>query len=121
MALQYLAKSGEVATTREISDASNIPYDLLAKVMQFLKRDGMIDSFQGVRGGYRLMLAPAQISLARVVNALEEETAITECASSNPDHNQCEMNASCTIKEPMHKLQTTIMESVGKMTVAELL
>jgi Rrf2 family protein len=121
MALQYLAKSGAVATTREISDASNIPYDLLAKVMQFLKRDGMIDSFQGVRGGYQLMIAPSQISLSRVVAALEEETAITECASANPDHNHCELNASCTIKEPMQKLQSAIMDSVGKMTVAELL
>jgi DNA-binding IscR family transcriptional regulator len=58
MALQHLAKSGTVSTVREISTEYNIPYDLLAKIMQSLKKDGVIDSYQGVRGGYGLMLAP---------------------------------------------------------------
>ncbi|HYM19581.1 MAG TPA: Rrf2 family transcriptional regulator [Candidatus Kapabacteria bacterium] len=121
MALQYLAKNGTVATAREISDANNIPYDLLAKIMQSLKRDGMIDSFQGVRGGYRMMLAPNSVTLNRVVGALEEETTITECISPSRDHSMCELNNSCTIKEPMQKLQTVLNDSVGKMTIAEFL
>ena len=121
MALQYLAKTGEVATTREISDASNIPYDLLAKVMQSLKRDGMIDSFQGTRGGYRLMIAPSDITLERVVNSLEEIAAITECASTHADHADCELLESCTIKEPMQKLQIKIDDLVRGVTLQELL
>ena len=121
MALQYLAKHKEVATTREISDSSNIPYELLAKVMQSMKKDGIIDSFQGVRGGYRLMLAPDQVTLNRVVNSLDEETSITECASDNPDHAACAMFDTCTIKEPMRKLQVKLTESVGNMTILELL
>ena len=121
MALQYLAKSGQVATAREISDSSNIPHDLLAKVMQSMKRNGIIDSFQGVRGGYRLLLAPEQITLNRVVSSLDEETAITECASENHDHATCTMFDSCTIKVPMQKLQMKLTELVGNMTISELL
>ncbi len=121
MALQYLAKSGQVATTREISDSSNIPHDLLAKVMQSMKRNGIIDSFQGVRGGYRLLLSPEQITLNRVVSSLDEETAITECASENPEHATCAMFDTCTIKVPMQKLQMKLTESVGNMTISELL
>lgn len=121
MALQYLAKTGQVATSREISDATNIPYDLLAKIMQSLKRDGIIDSFQGVRGGYRMMISPEQITLNRVVGALDEVTALTECASENPDHEACSMFESCTIKDPMAKLQEKLTESIGNTTIAELM
>ena len=121
MALQYLAKSGTVATAREISDAKQIPYELLAKIMQSLKRDGVIDSFQGVRGGYRMMLAPNSVTLGRVVGALDEETTITECISADGNHSMCELNDICTIKEPMQKLQNVLNDSVGKMTIAELL
>ncbi|HEX5315019.1 MAG TPA: Rrf2 family transcriptional regulator, partial [Candidatus Kapabacteria bacterium] len=63
VALQQLAKRGTVLTAREIADENGISYDLVAKIMQDLKRDGMIYSHQGVRGGYGLMLAPQQISV----------------------------------------------------------
>ncbi len=121
MALQYLSRTGIAASAREISDATSIPYDLLAKVMQSLKKDGIIDSFQGVRGGYRMLMAPEQVTLNRVVQALDEVTAITECASDMPDHSKCDLFDICTIKEPMNKLQEKLTESVGNMTIAELL
>jgi len=120
MALQHLAKSGN-ATTREISAARNIPYDLLAKVMQRLKRDGIVDSYQGVNGGYALLISPGSVNLSRVMNALEEDVKITECISPEGVHEQCSMYHNCSIKDPMSKLQLRMEESVGKMTIAELL
>ena len=120
MALQHLAKSGN-ATTREISSARNIPYDLLAKVMQSLKRDGIIDSSMGSHGGYALLISPSSVNLSRVMRALDEEANITECMSADGVHEQCSMFENCTIKNPMNKLQMRMEESVGKMTIAELL
>lgn len=119
IALQHLARRGSVATVREISEEYNISYDLLAKIMQDLKREGVIDSYQGVRGGYALMLAPASISVTRVIDALEQESSITECTSSGSD--VCSREASCTIKAPMHKLQRTLEEALSAVTIAQLL
>ena len=121
MALQHLAKQGHVATAREISDAHQIPYDLLAKIMQSLKREGIIDSYQGVRGGYAMLFSPESISLTRVIRALDEETSVTECLTPSGDHDACSMTHTCTIKEPMSRLQHKMEESVGRMTIAELL
>ena len=118
VALQQLARRGTVLTTREIADENNISYDLLAKIMQDLKRDGMIYSHQGVRGGYGLMLAPQQISVTRVVDALETENSITECTSETEC---CSREAVCTIKGPMHKLQEQVEQVLNSVTIAQLL
>jgi Rrf2 family protein len=118
IALQQLAKRGTVLTAREIADENGISYDLLAKIMQDLKRDGMIYSHQGVRGGYGLMLAPQQISVTRVVDALEEENSITECTSETEC---CSREAVCTIKGPMHKLQEQVEQVLNSVTIAQLL
>ncbi|MEI8135595.1 MAG: Rrf2 family transcriptional regulator [bacterium] len=120
MALQHLAKSGN-ATTREISAARQIPYDLLAKVMQSLKRDGIVDSYQGAHGGYAMLISPGSVNLSRVMNALDEDTNLAECMSTGISHEQCSMYENCTIKDPLNKLQMRMEESVGKMTIAELL
>jgi Rrf2 family protein len=118
IALQQLARNGNVLTAREIADENNISYDLVAKIMQDLKRDGMILSQQGVRGGYTLMLAPQQISVSRVIDALEEESSITECTS---DTECCTREATCTIKGPMHKLQEQVEQVLNSVTIAQLL
>ena len=118
IALQQLARSGNVLTAREIADENSISYDLVAKIMQDLKRDGMILSQQGVRGGYTLMLAPQEISVSRVIDALEEESSITECTSSGET---CAREAVCTIKGPMHKLQEQVEQVLNSVTIAQLL
>src|SRR4051812_12602027 len=120
MALQHLARRGTVSTAREIADEYDIPFDLLAKIMQTLKREGIVYSYQGVKGGYALMLAPQQISFSRVVNALDEDSSITECIAHGSE-STCEMMGTCTIKGPMHKLQQTIEQALGSVTVAGLL
>ena len=118
MALQHLARRGEASTVREISDQCDISYDLLAKIMQDLKRDGMIDSYQGVRGGYALLMAPNLITLTRVVGAIEGDTGITDCEAGTTG---CERSGTCQIQGPMHKLQETIDRALSSVTVAELL
>jgi Rrf2 family protein len=118
MALQHLARRNEASTVREISEEYSISYDLLSKIMQDLKRDGMIDSYQGVKGGYALMLAPQSISLTRVVGALEGDTGITDCEASTTG---CERSGTCSIQAPMHKLQETIDRALSSVTVAQLL
>ncbi len=118
IALQQLARSGDVLTAREIADENDISYDLVAKIMQDLKRDGMILSQQGVRGGYSLMLAPQQISVSRVIDALEEDSSITECTSESEC---CSREAVCTIKGPMHKLQEQVEQVLNSVTIAQLL
>lgn len=123
MALQYLAKRGSVATAREIADEYDISLVLLAKILQDLKRNGMIDSYQGVRGGYALMLAPQSISLSRVMNALEEDNSLTQCMTESGDlaEGGCSRQGTCTIRGPLHKLQETLHRAMDSVTIAQLL
>ena len=118
VALQHLAKRGTVSTVREIAGENGISYDLLAKIMQDLKRDGVICSYQGVRGGYTLILAPQEISVTRVIDALENENSITECTSGGEC---CSREGICTIRGPMHKLQETMEQVLNSVTIAQLL
>ena len=105
MALKFISKSGEkLVTAREISDKTNIPYDLLSKILQKLKSENILASNQGTYGGYSLNKKPEEIPLLYVMNVLDGETAITECMNENPN-TECCHNDSCTIKSPIIQLQ----------------
>jgi Rrf2 family protein len=122
VALQHLAKRGAegagVSTVREIADENNISYDLLAKIMQDLKKDGIINSYQGVRGGYTMMLAPQEIPVNRVIDALEEDHTITKCSSET---DCCDREDFCTIRGPMMRLQQELKGVLNSVTIAQLL
>ena len=57
IAMKHLATRPDAAarrSAREISEAYDIPLELLAKVLQRLVRARLLVSVQGTRGGYRL-------------------------------------------------------------------
>jgi Rrf2 family nitric oxide-sensitive transcriptional repressor len=68
---QLAAEAPDASTTQSISKAVDVPGAYLAKVLQSLKRAGLITSRRGVGGGVQLARSPKKISLFEVVNAIE--------------------------------------------------
>ena len=122
IALSHMAKGqlGHIYTAKEIADTYNIPYDLLAKVMQKLTKRGYISSYQGVRGGYTLVKHPISLTIASVIDAIEDKPTVTltQCESNTDDH--CNISGQCTIRTPLMKLQVNINKMMSEMTIMEL-
>ena len=75
LALGYLSgkphEMGSITSVREIADAHNIPYSLLAKVMLMLASAGLVKAVQGTKGGYILLKSPSDITVADAVTLFE--------------------------------------------------
>ncbi len=110
---------GTVTTAKEIADAYDIPYELLAKVLQKLAKERLIMSYQGVHGGYTLARNADAISISSIINAIEGfSPAITQCIAETPQ--SCEIYQNCTIKNPLGKIQHNINEAFEKMMLSEI-
>lgn len=122
IALRHMAMKtpGQVFSAKEISREYDIPYDLLAKVLQKLARTGVIRSTQGVRGGYMLAKDPRELTVANVIRMIEEERPmIAECYVEGPD--SCDIFSSCTIRKPLGKVQRNLNVLFDKMTLQEII
>jgi Rrf2 family transcriptional regulator, nitric oxide-sensitive transcriptional repressor len=69
--VQLAAAAPEASTTQHIAESTRVPGAYLAKVLQSLRRAGLISSRRGVGGGVRLARLPKKISLLEVINAVE--------------------------------------------------
>jgi Rrf2 family protein len=122
IALRHMAagRMGQIFTTKEIAEQYQIPYDLLAKVMQMLTRKGFISSLQGVHGGYALSRNPNEVKISAVINAIEGKTtvALVKCESEHSEN--CIIHTTCTIKTPLVKLQTSINKIFDDLTIMEM-
>ncbi|HAL57413.1 MAG TPA: transcriptional regulator [Bacteroidetes bacterium] len=122
IALRHMAMKpmGHVFTAKELAKEYDLPYELLAKILQKLTRVGVVRSLQGVRGGYALALRPEQLTVASVIRAIEESRPmLAECFSDGAE--SCHLFDACTIRKPLGKLQRNLNVLFDRMTVQEII
>jgi Rrf2 family protein len=79
-------KTGEPVRIREIAGRHDVPPRFLVQILLQLKGAGLVASVRGAAGGYQLLCPPEEISLGRVMEAidglLDEEN---QASSASPD------------------------------------
>jgi Rrf2 family protein len=121
IAIKHIANTGMISpiSAKEISKEYKIPYDLLSKILQQLKREKLLISVQGVNGGYKLSKKPEKISLASVFNAIEGSNYILDCGS-HKNSDLCKIYDTCIIAGPMQKVQRSITKYFNSTTLSEI-
>jgi Rrf2 family protein len=119
IAMKHLATRDDrgSSSAREIAEQYDVPLELMAKVLQRLVRRGLLVSHQGTHGGYELSRAPALISVADVIQAIEGPVAVTACTA---EEGQCEQFSKCNVRDPLFKLRDRILVALAECTIAEL-
>lgn len=120
LALQYITiHSEKVISAKEISEQMGIPYEFLSKTLQQLMKKGLIQSHQGIKGGYVLSKKPTDLTIKDIIIALEGKASFLDCFVSS-NGLICDRSPNCTIKDPMEKLQFKVMQVFGTTTIAEI-
>jgi Rrf2 family protein len=119
LAMRHLAANADrgAVSARELAETYDIPAELLAKVLQKLVRGRLLDSQQGIRGGYALARPAASMSVADVIQAVDGPLMVTAC--SEADHT-CEQYSKCNIRDPLWRIKDRIVATLAATSVAEL-
>jgi Rrf2 family protein len=110
--------SAPLVTAREIATRYRIPEMLLAKVLQHLKRAGIVAASKGSGGGYRLARPLGEIRLAELFGLFEDRVGLVECQTGG-DH-RCQQEALCDIRGPLEVLSEALMEPLRTLSVRDL-
>ena len=81
MAMADLAKinANQPTNLTEISLRQGISLDFLEQIFSKLKKKNIVKSVRGTNGGYILSNDPAEIKLASILNAVDEEVKTVQC------------------------------------------
>ena len=118
IALRHLnsIKDGELATVKEISTQYGIPQELLAKALQQLAREKVIDATKGPSGGYKLVRDPSTINMTKFFEILEGPMGIMDCYFDSG----CNQLSGCNIRTPINRINDSIRTIFDKMTLADI-
>lgn len=119
MALKYLAEHPEIPalSAKDVADAYGIPAQLLAKILQRLTKTGLLRSHAGMNGGYALARDARDISAFEVILSIDGPFFITSCTKGAKS---CDLHTSCTIKEPLARVNDTIAGVLKSISIQDL-
>jgi Rrf2 family protein len=117
----------EPASSRDLADLQGLSPSFVAKILPKLEKAGIVRASEGVRGGYRLAMAPSEISVLHVVDAIEGKKPLFDCQEIR---GRCAVfqgrapawstNGVCTIHAVMLRADQSMRNELGRTTLADL-
>lgn len=109
-------ESCDPISVRQISDAYNIPYELLAKILQKLSKFNILDSIKGPKGGYKLKDKYNKLTLIEFIEILEGPFGVAGCLVDI----ECEQLSNCNIIKPLDKINSKIYQVFNDIKLNQL-
>lgn len=114
-AMVYLAEHGaQPVLSRDIARELRIPEHFLAKILQDLSKNRLLDSFKGRGGGFCLARAPDQITLLEVVEAIDGPDFGQGCVLGLPE---CSDESPCPLHYQWSDIRATILQMLSRTTM----
>jgi Rrf2 family transcriptional regulator, nitric oxide-sensitive transcriptional repressor len=112
--LTYVAP--EACSTDVLAATTQVPRAYLSKVLQALRRAGIVQSQRGIGGGVCLAKSPADISILEVVNAVDPIRRIATCPLGLAAHGK----RLCPLHKKLDLAFETVERSFAETSLAEI-
>ncbi len=125
--LSYLYQHKTGGNARAIAEQFGLSPPFVANILKKLCQKEFVTSHRGVKGGYALARNAGTISLAELLEAVEEGFRLTVCSPSPtadsrsvPATENCEHVGTCTLKGPLAEVHERLLGVLRGVTLADL-
>ncbi len=103
---------------KTIANRQTISEAYLEQLFGSLRRQGLIQSTRGSRGGYSLSRSPEEIHVGEIIRTLEGPIGPMQCVAT--DEPPCERAAGCVTKGVWEKVRNSVAEVLDSITLAQM-
>ena len=117
--LTHIAQSNEdqLSSVREVATATGISEPTVAKTLQLLVKEGLLDSRKGPGGGFHLVVAPELITLGRIVRAVEAREPFSDCVAGLQS---CSEDNLCPLHEKWRRVKEGLIDFLDSTTLEDM-
>jgi len=112
------AKPQGVISVTELVKELSIPRPFLRKILQLLTKSGLVQSYKGVGGGFKLAVTPDKIYLADIIKVFQGKFTLNECFFKKEI---CPNRRTCPLKKRIDSIEQRAQKEIGAITIRSLL
>jgi len=118
--LATLAQRDEgLMTASCISNNTSLPEPTVSKVLKKLAGGGLLISVRGASGGYKLAAAPENLSVAKIVVAVDGPVSLTACVEGSEV--ECDYECFCPVKGRWDGVNAAIRKSLEGISLSDMI
>ncbi|MBS4074519.1 SUF system Fe-S cluster assembly regulator [Ameyamaea chiangmaiensis] len=114
--LVRLGQQDGVMASGMLSQVTGVREPTVAKILKILAARGIVQSQRGARGGYHLARPLGDISVARVISAMDGPIKLTGCV----DGHDCEASTLCGLCGNWDPVNLAIREALDRISLADM-
>ncbi len=121
LSLDTIRKTKEPIGSEQLANELSIPKSFLAKILQSLAKQGILESRKGAHGGFILLKPIEEISVNEIIFAAEGKTpAVFDCTSYSET---CPKGAigTCAISPFLANFQTKIDDFLNGLMLSDII
>ncbi len=113
-----MAGTSERLTLDDLVTATAVPLASVRKLMRLLTLAGICVGKKGAGGGYCLQRSASDISVLEVLEAVDGELALTQCAQQGDC--ECSLQPHCEVKHSWQVINGVIRRTLSQLSIADL-
>ena len=118
--VEFARRFGDGPTSlNEVARVQELPVPYLEHVAAALRRSGLLESVRGAHGGYMLGRGPAEISVADIFRAVEED-ALLPLDCMRTDGSPCSRELTCATRNVWQILSDRLSETLEQTSLADI-
>ena len=117
--LSKLSTEGEPVKLGLLAEKSSVPLKYLEQIFARLRKASIINSVRGQAGGYIFAKDPAQISIAEIILAAEDDLHVTGC-KPNSEHGCLKKTSKCLAHSLWEEVSNRIYDYLNEVTLTQL-
>ena len=117
LVMAELAREGEMLNAHTLAERVGVEIPTASKVLKLLAGAGLLESYRGANGGYRVSRLADDISVAEVIAAIEGPIAMTECSV---EEGLCSQEDSCDLRGNWQRISIAVARALQDVSLAEM-
>ena len=111
-------KKDKIVSVTELVKALKIPRPFLRKILQALNKSGILKSYKGPGGGFKLYRSIDKILLVDVIEAYQGKLRLNECFFKKLT---CPNTKTCALKKKIDRIEKSVLRQLRSISIKSLL
>jgi Rrf2 family protein len=116
-----LATVREQMTLAQLARTEDLPEPTVAKLLNMLRRGGVVEAVRGRHGGYVLAGPPESITAGKVIRSVSRDSVFDYPCSMGEVEPDCVRSDDCGLRPVWKHLESRVNEVLDQTTLADLL
>ena len=119
-ALAAMPENGSYSLAKDLASQLGLPGPYLAKILQSLAQEGMLQSVRGPRGGFRLARPARHITVGAVVSVMDGMESMSGCVMGFTNCQGTGQGKPCPLHGAWQEVKDHLEQTMTTVTIRDL-